>query len=172
MKITLAALRTLLREALEGDTILSERPWSVEVEFKLEGGDAVDSEGRGPDGFEVLMRCGAVEASVVVDSYWNPQSGDASGNALRFQVGGETVGGGETYVPVRFDDGRRQRLVVSNSPVAGMLTVAHTPDDSLPVVYLVVPTPFQEMDGDEIDFEVQALGEGEVDARIVDHVNL
>ena len=172
MKITLSALRSLLREAIEGDEILSERPWTVVVEFKLEGGTAEDSEGVGPDGLEVVMSSQDVEASVIVDTYWNPQSGDTSGNSLRFKAGATAEVDSESYVPTRFDDGKQHRLFISNSPVARMLSIGHASGNSPPVVYLVVPSPFERTDGEDIDFEIRPLGDSKVTAKIVDHVNL
>lgn len=173
MKITLGSLRNLIREALDGDRIVPERPWTVEVTFSLGGGVAEDSEGRGPDGFALVLKTPGVEMDVAVDSYWNPQSGDESGNSLKVSVDGTVLHGGETYVPIKFDDGKKQRLIVSSSPVSGLLSIAHAASpDSLPVVYLTVPSPFIDSHDEDIGFEVRPLGNGDVDAEITDHVNL
>ena len=172
MKITSSALRKLIREAIDGNRIIQERPWSVEYTFSLSGGTSSDSEGEGPDGFAIVMttESGAV-GRVVVDTYWNPQIGDQSGNSLKFEFGGEEVDGGVTYVPVRFDDGKKHKLVLSNAPVPGMLAISHmAPGTEVPVVYLVVPTPFGE--DDDVEFSTESLGNGEVDVELTGHVNL
>ena len=44
MKITTGALKRLIRESIDGDRIIRERPWSVEYSFKLSGGSASDSD--------------------------------------------------------------------------------------------------------------------------------
>lgn len=171
MKITKHALRSLIREAVGDDKIIAERPWTLEYEFTLSGGNASDSEGKGPDGFAVVMKSGDLEARVVVDSYWNPQSGDASGNSLRLEVDGQPVEGATSYVPTRFDDGKKQLLVISNAPVPGMIVVSHASStDVVPVAYLVTRNPFDE--GDDVEFEVEALGNGRSDVKFKRHVNL
>jgi len=172
MKITSFALKKLIRESIKNDRIIPERPWSVEHGFKLSGGIASDSEGEGPDGFAIVLRGeSGREMKVVVDTYWNPQSGDQSGNSLRVELDGEVMDGGETYVPTRFDDGKEQTLTISNSPVSGMITVSHSPDGkSPPIVYLVVSNPF-DID-DDIDFDVEKLGNGDVQVQLKQHINL
>ena len=172
MKITTGALKRLIRESIDGDRIIRERPWSVEYSFKLSGGSASDSEGEGPDGFAVVLTGeSGREMRVVVDTYWNPQSGDQSGNSLRVEVDGDVPDGGETYVPLRFDDGKEQFLTISNTPVSNMVTISHSPQGkSPPVVYLVVSNPFE---GDEdLSFEVENLGNGDVDVKLTKHINL
>lgn len=169
MKYTRNALRSLIREAIESDKILPERPWSVEVTFSLSGGTASDSEGEGPDGFALLMSSDSVEARIVVDTYWNPQGGDKSGNSLRIEVDGSTVA--DSYIPVKMDDGKKQRLIVSSSPVANVIVVSHAVDEKqLPIAYLVTKSPF--VTAEDIDFSIDPLGNGEVDAEITGHVNL
>jgi hypothetical protein len=172
MKIRKSALRNLIKEAVEGDRIVKERPWSVEHSFRLSGGTAEDSEGKGPDGFAVVLRGeSGNEMRVVVDTYWNPQSGDSSGNSLRVEVNGEVVEGGETYVPTRFDDGKQQFLIVSNSPTAGVVCVSHkSTEGSVPVVYLAIANPFEEEE--DVEFEVENIGNGEADVKLTNHVNL
>lgn len=169
MKYTRSALSSLIREAIESDKILPERPWSVEVTFSLSGGVASDAEGESPDGFALLMSSDSSEVRVVVDTYWNPQGEDKSGNSLRIEVDGEVVV--DSYVPVKMDDGKKQRLIVSNSPVANVLVVSHAMDEKqLPIAYLVTKSPF--VTAEDIDFSIETLGNGEVDATITGHVNL
>lgn len=170
MKITQGALKNLLREAIGGNKIIKERPWSVEYTFKLSDGTAEDSEGVAPDGFAVSMTSEAGKlARIIVDTYWNPQAGDASGNALKFEVDG--VVDAQTYVPVRFDDGKEQRLIVSNTPISGLISISHAAGSSkLPIVYLVVPNPFEE--SEDVDFDVEKLGNGKLDIELSNYTNL
>ena len=172
MKITTAALKRLIKESIENDRIIRERPWSVEHSFKLSGGSASDSEGEGPDGFALVMTGeSGREMKVIVDTYWNPQSGDQNGNSLRVEIDGEIVEGGETYVPTRLDDGKEQFLTVSNSPVANVITISHSHDGKFPpVVHLVVPNPF-DVDED-VNFSVEKMGNGDADVKLTRHVNL
>jgi len=173
MKYTRSALKRLLKEAIKNDRIISERPWSVEYTFSMSGSSAEDSEGSSADGFSINMTSDSgVSMRIIVDSYWNPQQGDDSGNSLRVEVDGEEPEGGSSYVPHKFDDGTKQRLVISNTPVAGVITVAHAIDeDSTPIVYLVFSNPFIK-DDDDIEFEVEPLGNGDVDVELTNHVNL
>jgi hypothetical protein len=172
MKITKNALRSLFSEAIEKDRIIHERPWSVEYEFSLSGGSAEDSEGKGPDGFAVIMigESGKI-ARVIVDTYWNPNTGDQSGNSLKFEVDGQTQENSQTYVPVRFDDGEKQRLIISNAPVQGLIAIshAHSADDS-PVVHLIVPNPFGE--DEDVDFSTENLGNGTANVDLIQHTNM
>lgn len=168
MKIRLSQLRRLIREAVGGAKILRERPWSIEWTFKLLGGSAEDSEGVGPDGFAVMLQSGERMARVIVDSYWNPQTGDQSGNSLKWEVDGQVYK--STYIPVRFDNGKEQRLIISNSPIDGLLAISHAGGSSSPpVVYLVVENPFNEEE--DISFEVEKLGNGDVDVEMTSSVN-
>lgn len=170
MKISVAALRTLIRESIDKDRIIRERPWSVEYTFSMSGGAASDSEGEAPDGFAIVMKGDSdKEVRIVIDSYWNPQTGNTSGNELRVEGLEQVV---STYVPIRFDSGEEQVIVISNSPVSGMITVAHGLNDksSLPVVHLVFPSPFA---GDEdVNFSSENLGAGDVDVKLTRHTNI
>ena len=172
MKIVKSALRRLVREGIDGDRIIQERPWSVEHTFSLSGGIAADSEGEGPDGFAIVMTTeSGATGRVVVDTYWNPQAGDQSGNSLKFEFGGEEVDGGTTYVPIRFDDGKQHKLILSNAPVPGMLAISHVaPGTDVPIVYLVVPNPFGV--DDDVEFSTEFLGNGDVGVKLTGHVNL
>ena len=169
MKITTLQLRRLIKEAIEGDRIIPERPWSVEFSFKISGGIASDSEGQGPDGFSIVMRSeSGREARVTVDTYWNPQAGDDSGNSLKFSSGDVEE---STYVPHKFDDGKEQLLTISNAPVSGMIAISHgVSGDSIPVVYLVVQNPFET--DDDVDFDIETIGNGKSDVKLGRHVNL
>ena len=172
MKITKNALRLLISEAIENNRIIHERPWSVEYEFSLSGGSAEDSEGKGPDGFAVVMtgESGKI-AKVIIDTYWNPNAGDQSGNSLKFEVDGQTQENSQTYVPVRFDDGEKQRLIISNTPVQGLIVISHAhSDDDSPVVYLVVPNPFDE--DEDVDFAIENLGNGSANVDQLRHTNM
>lgn len=172
MKFTQSALKALVNEAIGNDRIIHERPWSVEYEFSLSGGSASDSEGEGPDGFAVVMtgESGRV-ARVIVDTYWNPNTGDQSGNSLKFEVNGETQENAQTYVPVKFDDGEKQKLIISNAPVQGLIAIshAHSEEDS-PIVHLIVPNPFDE--DEDVDFSVENLGNGDADVNLTRHTNM
>ena len=168
MKIRLSQLRRLIREAVGGAKILRERPWAIEWTFKLSGGEAEDSEGVGPDGFAVVLRAGDQVARVIVDSYWNPQAGDQSGNSLKWEVNGYVLK--SAYVPIRFDSGKEQRLVISNSPVDGLLAISHAGGSTVPpVVYLVVENPFGEED--DMSFDVEKLGNSDMDVEMSSSVN-
>ena len=177
MKFTERALRDLIRESIGKDRIIKERPWSVEYEFKLSGGIASDSEGKGPDGFAIVMRSSSGRtARVYVDSYWNPQAGDVNGNSLRIEMedNQSTEGAKDfvtsTYVPIRFDDGKRHSLTISNSPTANVLCVSHGHLNEVPIVYLAVENPFEE--GEDLEFEVETVGNGEAEVTLKRHVNL
>jgi hypothetical protein len=168
MKIINRALRKLIQEAVEDDRIIRERSWSVEFAFKLSGGTASDSEGKGPDGFEVVMSGESGKTiKVVVDSYWNPQAGDQSGNSIKITGDVEEE---SCYVPQRFDDGKEQVLVISNEPVRGMVTVSHGIADELPVVYAVFQNPFG--DDEDVDFSTETIGNGSADVKLKRHTNL
>jgi len=177
MKIRLAALRSLVQESVGKDRIIKERPWSVEHTFSMKGGIASDSEGEAPDGFFIaLVGESGTSVRVVVDSYWNPAvgGGDQSGNELR--VEGETIQNGpstRSYVPIKFDSGEEQVIVVSNSPTLGMVLVSHglANSKSLPVTYLAFPNPFQV--DEDIDFVPQKLGNGkDLTISLTRHTNL
>lgn len=179
MKITQRALRSLLREAIKGDKILSERPWTVEYTFIMSGDSAEDSEGESADGFAVVMTSASGKSMrIIVDSYWNPQAGDQSGNSIKVEIdeGSETdssspVENSQAYVPHKFDDGKEHRLIISNSPVSGIISISHGFEGMLPIVYLVVPNPF-ETDSDDLSFDIEKLGSGEVEVELTDHVNI
>ena len=169
MKITKGALKKLIREAIEGNDILPERPWSVEYEFKMSGGTASDSEGESPDGFSVSLEGqSGSRLEIVVDAYWNPQSGDQSGNSIKAVLDGEEMD--SSYVPVKFNDGKSQRLLISNSPVKKVILVSHGASGKPPIAYLVIQNPFS--DEDDIEFNVNSLGNGKVDVKMVDFINL
>ena len=55
MKISVKALYALLRESIQNNRIISERPWAVEYTFTLSGKSAEDSEGSSADGFSIDM---------------------------------------------------------------------------------------------------------------------
>ena len=172
MKITAEALRRLIKESLNNTKIVKERPWSVEHEFVLTSGKAEDSEGTGPDGFAIVLSGDSGKTMrVIVDTYWNPQSGDQSGNSLKIETDGQKPEASSTYVPVRFDSGKKQRLIISNSPVSGLISVAHAASlDSLPIVMLVVANPF-DVDED-IEFSTKNLGNGKFEAELTDFSSL
>lgn len=164
------SFRKFIKEAIESDRIIKERPWSVEYTFTLSGGSADDSEGTAPDGFEIDLTSESGESvSVIVDSYWNPQNGDQSGNELRIESEGRVID--RTYVPVRFDDGNEQIIVISNSPVKDVITISHGLSGTVPIVYLSVKSPFT-TDDDDIEFTVKKLGNGNADVELTDHANV
>ncbi len=168
MKIRKTALSRLIKEAIDNDRIIRERPWSVEYSFRLSGGVASDSEGEGPDGFSIVMSGDSgSELRVTVDAYWNPQVGDQSGNSLK--ITGEEES--STYVPHRFDDGKEQFLTISNAPVPGLIAVSHAiSSDSTPIVHLVVPNPFGP--DEDVNFDVETTGNGNAEVKIKRHTNL
>lgn len=171
MKFTRKALKSFLKEAIGQDRIIRERPWSVEHSFKLSGGVATDSEGdKSPDGFAIIMSSGTgPEVKVIIDTYWNPQNGDESGNALKVELPSGEVQ--ELYVPTCFDDGKTQYITISNSPVPGVITVSHAPNDKTPpIAYSAFENPF-EMD-DDISFEIETLGNGKADVKLTRHFNI
>lgn len=106
---------------------------------------------------------------ILVDSYWNPQNGDKSGNSIKVELAdGEMQ---ESYVPHKFDDGSYQKIFVSNTPVSGMLSIGHSLDEeSPPIIYLAVPNPFD--DDDDITFDVEPMGNGKVDVTLTNHTNV
>lgn len=169
MKIKKSALRKIIREAIDSDRIISERPWSVEFSFRLSGGIASDSEGSGPDGFQITMKSqSGAEAKITVDSYWNPQAGDSSGNSLKFSSDKKEE---SSYVPHRFDDGKEQMIILSNAPVSRMIAISHAiSKNDLPVVYLIVPNPF-EVD-DDVEFDIESNGNGKAEVKLKRHTNL
>ena len=169
MKLTTRALKKIIREAIENNDILAERPWSVEYEFKLTGGVATDSEGTSPDGFLVSLEGSSGDVmEIIVDSYWNPQTGDKSGNSIKASWNGEEVD--SSYVPVKFNDGKAHRLVISNMPVQKMIFVSHSPAGKPPVIYLAANNPFA--DDEDIEFNVETIGNGTATVKLVDHINL
>jgi hypothetical protein len=177
MKFTQTALRRLIKEAIKDNKILAERPWSVEYTFSLSGDAAEDSEGASADGFVVTLASeSGTLMRVIVDSYWNPQSGDQSGNSIRVEV--DSSGEGEpsmknsvAHVPHKFDDGKKQKIVLSNSPIQGIITISHAVSTaSLPIVYLAVANPFS--DNDDITFDVKVMGNGDLNAEMTDSVNI
>ena len=172
MKISYKALCHLVKEGIDKPgRLVKERPWSVEYSFKLSGGIAHDSEGLGPDGFAIVMSGeSGMTVSVVVDTYWNPQNGDESGNQLNIEIMGILDKNNSTYVPTRFDDGKKQFLVISNAPVPGLIIVSHGVDDKPPVAYCVFQNPF-EID-ESVDFEIQKNGNGKADVKFSRSINL
>ena len=65
----------------------------------------------------------------------------------------------------------RSKLIISNAPVGGMIAVSHsTSQIDPPIMLLVVPTPFK-MSRD-IQFDIEPMGNGDVDAKITRHINL
>jgi hypothetical protein len=170
MKITKEALKKIIKESLGGNKIIKERPWSVEYTFKLKGDGAEDSEGKSADGFAITMTSDSGSVMrIIVDSYWNPQVGDESGNSLKIEIDG--YDSASTYVPTRFDDGKEQKLIVSNSPVPGLITVAHSSkQNSPPVVYLVTQNPFEEEE--DVKFSVENIGNGDAEVEMTGFINL
>lgn len=163
------AIRKLILESIEGNDVVSERPWSVQYTFSLSKGTATDSEGAGPDGFAVVMSSQDVVMKIMVDSYWNPQSGDQSGNSLKVEINDELID--TKYVPVKFDDGKDQKLLISNSPQTGIISVSHAGSDGdVPVVYAIVENPFPNQN--DIEFNVENLGNGKIDVKITGFTNL
>ena len=121
--------------------ILPERPWAAKYEFAMKGGDASDSEGTAPDGVIMFIKSNRQEVLIIADSYWNPSSGDESGNELRVEINGEVVV--KRYVPVRFDDGESHTIIVSNDPVSNEIAVLHaSPADETPILSLSFENPF------------------------------
>jgi hypothetical protein len=170
MRIIEKQLKKLIREALGSNEILRERPWSILVEFRMSEGIASDSEGVGPDGFSVIAESDSGKImSVSIDTYWNPQAGDQSGNSLKVHFERKELA--QTYVPTRFDDGKTQFLLISNAPVQNVIVVSHAYDArAVPIAYLVVPNLFNM--SEDINFRIQKNGNGLVQARIVSHSNL
>ena len=170
MKITKEALKKIIKESLGGNKIIKERPWSVEYTFKLKGDGAEDSEGKSADGFAITMTSESGNVTrVVVDSYWNPQTGDESGNSIKIEINGQNVE--HAHVPTRFDDGKEQKLVISNSPVPGLITVAHSSrQNSPPVVYLITQNPFEEEE--DVEFNTENIGNGDVEIEMTGFINL
>jgi hypothetical protein len=160
LRMSVGCLKRLLREGVGGQKVLRERPWAVEWTFKMSGGIASDSEGEGADGFAIVMRGErGGQFRLVVDAYWNPQTGDQSGNSLKWE---SADGAPESvYVPHRFDDGKEQRLILSNSPVPGVMLVSHAGSaDAVPVTYMVKENPFA--DEEDVEFDIEKLGNGDV----------
>lgn len=169
LRMRVGCLKRLLREGVKGQKMLRERPWAVEWTFRMDGGTAEDSEGRGPDGFAVVLRGGGgAQVRLVVDAYWNPQAGDASGNSLKWEAEGEAPD--SVYVPRRFDDGKEQRLILSNSPVSGFLMVSHAGAGEVPIVHMVKANPFEVEE--DVDFQVEKLGNGRVEVKMTGVTNL
>lgn len=170
MKFSVNCIRQLVKEAATGRLIV-ERPWSVEIEFRLSGGKATDSEGYGPDGFQVVLRDDdGNEAAVVVDTYWNPQAGDTSGNQLYATVDGKRITS-NAYVPTKLDDGKPQRLVISNSPKLGAIVVSHCEKGGTPIAYLA----FRQIFAKDSSINVSCHGLGDSDKltwKIVSSTNL
>lgn len=170
MKITKRALKQLVLEALDNTTVLRERPWSVEYTFQLSEGTASDSEGVGPDGFAVVMtgETGKL-VRIIVDSYWNPSAGDESGNSLKVEIDAQKHS--STYVPTKFDDGKEQKLVISNAPGSGLIAVSHAATSvTPPVIYLVFQNPFRE--SEDVSFDIEKLGNGKLEAEMTGHTVL
>jgi len=169
MKFKVSALRKLLIESIDQVRFIRERPWSIEYAFALTGGSAIDSEGLSPDGFAIVMKGeSGKEMKVVVDTYWNPTSGDESGNSIRVEYEDEKM---STYVPTRLDDGEQQLLTISNTPIPGIITVFHSSNfSSIPIVYLVATNPF-EMD-EEVEFLIEKMGNGKAEVKLTGYTNL
>lgn len=172
MKISVKALYALLQESIQNNRIISERPWAVEYAFTLSGKSAEDSEGSSADGFSIDMTSSSgTTMAVTIDSYWNPQAGDQSGNSIKVTINGDEDGATSTYVPHKFDDGKKQKILISNSPVAGVLTVSHSIDESSPpIVYLAISNPFEE--NDDIEFSTKSIGNGRTSVEMTGHINL
>lgn len=167
MKIAFSVLKSLIRESLASTRIIKERPWAVEHEFSLSAGSAEDAEGPAADGFAIVLKGESGKTvRVIVDTYWNPHSADNSGNSLKIEIDGQVPPAAETYVPVKFDTGTKQKIIISNSPVSELLTVAHAADlKAIPIVLLAVQNPF-DIDED-IEFDVKNLGNGKFNADVV-----
>ena len=160
-----------MTEGLDGRKVLVERPWSVEYKFTLGEGEAEDSEGLGPDGWAlVVTSSGGVELRVVVDTYWNPTSGDRSGNCLRIEVDGAEVEDGQAYVPTPMDDGKEHHLLLSNLPGGRVMAVGHCRRGEPVVIYHVFDCPFPEEE--DLSFEVEEVGNGRAEVDRVGFVSL
>jgi len=170
MKIKVSALRSIIREAIEKSRIVKERPWSVEYTFSLSKGKAEDSEGLGPDGFAIIMSGASGKTMrVIVDTYWNPQAGDQSGNSIKIEIDGQETE--SSYIPVRFDTGKKQKLIISNSPIADLIVISHCADtNSVPVVAIAVSNPFAV--NEDVQFSVKNLGNGTADVDLTRHSSL
>jgi len=164
MRIRESALRSLIKESIKNTRIIKERPWTVEHIFSLSKGKASDSEGLGPDGFAiVLLGESGKTMRVIVDTYWNPQAGDQSGNSIKIEIDGkETV---STYIPAKLDTGKKQKILISNSPVQGLLVVSHCEElNSVPIAVLIVPNPFEV--NEDVQFSVKNIGNGSIDVKL------
>ena len=162
MKFRASALQALIRESLDTTRIVKDRPWAVEHEFVLTG-----KPGTKPDGFAiVLVGESGKTMRVLVDSNWDPQDGDQSDNTLKIEIDGQRPAASSTYVPVKFDSNTKQKIIVSNSPVSGLLTVAHAATvDSVPIVLLAVKNPFDS--NEDIEFFTKNLGQGHYETDVV-----
>ena len=171
MKITQKALRALIRESLGGSRIVKERPWAVSYSFRLSDGTASDSEGKGPDGFAIVLQgeSGTI-VRVIIDTYWNPTSGDTSGNSIKVEVNGEVSPEATSYIPTRLDDGKEQLITISNSPVSSLMTISHSMKPTSPaVVYIAISNPFN--DEEDINFAIEKMGNGDAEIDIAGQSN-
>lgn len=164
MKIRASALRSLIKESISNTRIIRERPWTVEHTFSLSKGKAVDSEGPGPDGFAIILLGESGKTMrVIVDTYWNPQVGDQSGNSIKIEIDGKETA--STYTPVKLDTGKKQKILISNSPVQGLIVVSHCEElNSVPIVVLVAPNPFDV--NEDVQFSVKNIGNGSIDVNL------
>ena len=118
MKLCVNSLRMLIREAIDAykdSPLVPERPWNVKLPFTLKSkGGAMDSEGESSDGIKLLLVGKSASVSVIADTYWNPHSGDESGNSIVIVVDDkERV---REHFPRKLDDDEKHVITVSCSP--------------------------------------------------------
>ena len=146
--------------------LIKERPWAVECKFSLSDGIAYESEGLSADGMVISLSGESGKTmNVIVDSYWNPHKGDESGNSLKVQIDGIDLKDVTSYVPVKFESGVGQKIVISNSPVTGLIYIAYAKSENdIPIVFLNVKNPFKINEG--VKFSTKNLGNGEYEAEL------
>ena len=150
----------------EHPKLIKERPWAVECKFTLSGGSAYESEGLSADGFSIALSGESGKTMrILVDSYWNPHKGDESGNSIKVEIDGIQLKNTSSYVPVKFDSGLKQKIVISNSPVTGLIYIAYAKSEvDIPIVFLNVKNPFQIDEG--VEFSTSNLGNGEYSTEL------
>ena len=146
--------------------LIKERPWAAECKFTLSGGIAYESEGLSADGFVIALYGESGKTMrVIIDSYWNPQKGDQSGNSIKVEIDGIQLKNISSYVPIKFDSGIKQKIIISNSPVTGLIYIAYAKSEvDIPIVFLSVKNPFK-ID-ESVGFSTSNLGNGEYSAEL------